>query len=126
MKFESWDPDITELQNVTGPCVKGTKFMYIMADGAYVPCSLTDVQKYKSITFEGLAISGSMGFIGKIILTPKSQAHTGLKYVFGLKGCMGTIITLFNSGTIRQGMEKGLENMVRLSEEANRAEGVMS
>lgn len=119
MKWEKWDPDVTELVCIEGGCIEGGTFNFVMKEGPLkiVPCSMSNVKAEKSLTFSGAAMSGFMKFSGTIDLTPKDDSTTTVKYSFLMSGLLGYMIAWFNPAVVK-GTEMGLANIVRLSEEA--------
>jgi hypothetical protein len=96
-----------------------------MKDGGMkAPVTLRDVVENESVTFEGHMLGGAMGFVGTILLTPQGddEANTKVDYSFEVKGCIGSIVSLINSKAIVGGTEKGLENIIRLSEETQQGQ----
>mmetsp|Transcript_21547 Transcript_21547/g.35647 ORF Transcript_21547/g.35647 Transcript_21547/m.35647 type:complete len:92 (+) Transcript_21547:289-564(+) len=88
-----------------------------MKDGGMkIPCILSGVKKNESLTFTGKL--GPIKCIGVVLLTPEGSDKTKIDYSFVLEGCVGSIMTMFNSKAIVGGTEVGLANMVSLSEEA--------
>ena len=132
MKWEIWDPDVKELLKVSPQpacCENGTTFLFVMQDGTKVPTKLQDVIKNRSVTFAGSFLGGAMGFSGTLVLTPQggeggdgttSSTTTKVDYSFELLGCVGSIFSMLNSKAVVGGTEKGLANIVSLSEEAKR------
>ncbi len=119
MKFEVWDPDVTETKNPSGGCENDTTFTFIMKDGQNVPTSLSNVVKHESLTFEGTSAGGLVVFSGTIVLsaTP-SVSETKVDYTFSFGGCLGSLIATVIQKAIVEGTEGGLENIKKLSEEA--------
>ena len=125
MKWETWDPDVERLDDVSGPCETGTRCVFVMKqDGSRIGTELSEVESDRSLTFSGSAAGGLMKFIGRIDLTPvvadalERKPSTEIVYSFELQGVFGFLFTMFRRQLVVGGTEKGLENMVRLSEAA--------
>ena len=120
MKWETWDSDVEKLDNVSGECVNGTTMDFHMKTGSIVTCTLSNVVLNKSLTFSGTAAGGLMKFEGDIRLEPVEDS-TKVDYTFGLSGVVGSVFQLFKSKYVIGGTETGLENIVRMSEEAQKS-----
>jgi hypothetical protein len=120
MKFDKWDPDVKEMIDVTGGCENGTEFKFVMEEGPIkiVPCKLSDVKENESLRFTGAAAGGMIKFDGLIEITPKDAESSHIKFSFVMKGLLGTPIMWLSPRPAVEGTEGGLQNMVRLSEEA--------
>ena len=120
MKSDSWDPDVKELQDVSGPCENGTTFIFVMNDGSKVPTALSKVEANRTLTFSGSILGGAMGFSGTVDLKPQDTdpTRTQVTYRFGLRGCVGGVFALLKSEMVVGGTEGGLANIVRMSEDA--------
>jgi hypothetical protein len=124
MKWESWDPDVKELKDVSGPCMNGTTMNFVMVTGPSPMCTLSNVVENSALTFSGKMAGGAVKFAGTILLTPEpdDSGKTTVDYTFEISGCVGAIASRFKSKDIIGGTESGLANIVRLSEEAQRSE----
>ena len=122
MKFEKWDVDVVRLEDVSGECTNGTTFAFIMKEGPIekIPCALSDVKENESLRFAGSVLGGMMKFDGFIEITKKDESTSNIKYTFVMNGLLGTFAMWANSKPAVHGTEKGLENMVSLSEEAQK------
>mmetsp|Transcript_6748 Transcript_6748/g.8207 ORF Transcript_6748/g.8207 Transcript_6748/m.8207 type:complete len:150 (-) Transcript_6748:226-675(-) len=122
MKWEKWDPDVVEVTNIqNGGFMEGGTFDFVMKEGPVkvIPCTISNFQHEKSITFSGSAMGGLLSFSGTIELTPQENDNeTKVYYTFALSGCLGSIVSFANPKPIVAGTENGLANIVRLSEEA--------
>jgi hypothetical protein len=122
MKWESWDPDVEALEDVSGDCVNGTTFIFIMKEGSMkkIPVSLSDVKEKESVRFSGVVLGGMMKFDGLIeITTAKDDANaSNVKYSFDMFGPLGSMVNWLNPAPVTEGVEKGLENIKKLSEGA--------
>jgi len=121
MKWETWDPDVTCLENTDEGCIEGAKPIFVMKSGGMkVPMTLKNVKKDETLTFEG-SYKG-VYFKGDVELVPgEDEGKTLIKYSFELSGILGALFGFFNKKAVVVGTEKGLENMVTLSEEAQKA-----
>jgi hypothetical protein len=119
MKWEIWDVDVEAVLEPSGGCENGTTFIFHMKSGQKVNCVLSEVVQHKSLTFSGGFLGGAGNFKGEIKLEPGTEdEETIIDYTFGMGGFFGPVLTLFSKNAIVEGTEKGLENMIRLSEEA--------
>ena len=123
MKWETWDPDVEKLEDVTANAkgeklYDGSKFTFVMTTGIKAPCTIT-MKEYESLIFKGAFFKGLVGFEGKILLAPVEEASTKLTYSFSLTGMLGGVMGMINKKAVVEGTEKGLENIVKLSEEAS-------
>mmetsp|Transcript_19327 Transcript_19327/g.56423 ORF Transcript_19327/g.56423 Transcript_19327/m.56423 type:complete len:99 (-) Transcript_19327:165-461(-) len=97
-----------------------------MKDGGMnCPTLCTDVVENEKFTFSGGFAKGLIKYCGRIVLTPKEGSaedapQTHISYSFEMKGFMGTIVAALNSKAVVGGTEKGLENIVKLSEDAQK------
>jgi len=124
MKFEKWDPDVEKLEEISGECVNGTTFFFVMKEGPVkkIPCELSDVKENERLIFSGKAMTGLMKFSGLVEITTKDTINSHIKYSFTMEGMVGNILAKLKPAVMEKGTEKGLENMVKLSEEAQRNE----
>jgi hypothetical protein len=120
MKWEMWDPDVSALEEVSGDCVNGTTFLFVMKEGPikHIPVSLSDVKENESIRFSGGALGGAMQFDGLIEITATEDDASNVKYSFDMFGPLGSLVNWLNPTPVTGGVEKGLENIKNLSEEA--------
>ena len=118
MKWESWDPDVQELLQVSGPCETGTKLTFHMKDGAKLPATLTKVVQNESMSYTARLLGGTLVIQSTIALEQISAEQTRITYAFGLSGFLGGLTGALKSKMITDGTKKGLQNMIRLSEEA--------
>eukprot|EP00548_Thalassiothrix_antarctica_P007485 CAMPEP_0194146510 /NCGR_PEP_ID=MMETSP0152-20130528/20696_1 /TAXON_ID=1049557 /ORGANISM="Thalassiothrix antarctica, Strain L6-D1" /LENGTH=145 /DNA_ID=CAMNT_0038847045 /DNA_START=35 /DNA_END=472 /DNA_ORIENTATION=+ len=118
MKWESWDSDVQEVLEPSGGCENGTTFVFHMKSGQKILCTLQDVIKNETLTFKGPFLGGTGSFNGTIRLTPEVNTKTKIDYTFGFGGLIGPILTLAAGKAASKGTKEGLENMIRMSEEA--------
>lgn len=125
MKWERWDPDVEVLEDVSGPPTEGSTCTFVMKDGGTrIPTTLSGVEYARSLTFSGSAVGGLMKFSGTVNLVPLTKDDvsqpetTEITYSFELFGIIGFFFTTFKKTLVVGGTEKGLANMVTLSEEA--------
>lgn len=124
MKWESWDVDVTKLDDVSGPLEDGTTCTFVMKDGgSRIPTTVSGVEQDKAFTFSGSAVGGLMKFCGVIELNPVpvdegESPRTEINYSFEMSGLVGMLFNTFKSSAVVGGVEKGLENIVQLSEQA--------
>ena len=130
MKWESWDPDLREVRDVsgTGSCMEGTTCIFAMKDGQDLPIQLTNVVINESVDFNGSFMNGYLRAEGKVRIMPNvnnadsslSASTSQIKYSFELLGVVGMLAMLFKKNEVVDGTRVGLDNMVRMSEEAQR------
>jgi hypothetical protein len=119
MKWENWDTDVEKVLDPSGGCVNGTTFIFHMKSGQKINCTLTDVVKNETLTFTGPFLGGMGRFDGTVNLIPEgNDATTKIDYTFGWGGFMAPVLNLVAGKPAMEGTKTGLENMVRLSEEA--------
>eukprot|EP00533_Pseudo-nitzschia_delicatissima_P014687 CAMPEP_0197283926 /NCGR_PEP_ID=MMETSP1432-20130617/25180_1 /TAXON_ID=44447 /ORGANISM="Pseudo-nitzschia delicatissima, Strain UNC1205" /LENGTH=146 /DNA_ID=CAMNT_0042750925 /DNA_START=50 /DNA_END=490 /DNA_ORIENTATION=+ len=121
MKWEEWDPDLNEVKDASGGCEDGMTCVFAMKDGNDIPITLKDVVPNKSLTFSGGMLGGAIGATGIVLITPVDATTSKIDYSFELSGCLGGIFGKLNAKAIVEGTEGGLANMVKLSEEAQKA-----
>ena len=120
MKWETWDPDITHLDNVLGGSLAtGTSFDFVMRDSSIekIPVVLTNVQENEVIKYEGRVLQGAMKFDATIEISSLDENHSTVRYSFEMFGVLGSVIHFFNPKPVTNGVETGLANIKRLSEE---------
>ena len=113
------DIDITGLENVSGGCVNGTTFTFVMKDGPNVNLKLSQVVQFKTLTFNG-KVFGIAKARGKVVITPIDSTKTTIDDSFDFYGCIGSIIGWLNKAKTVKGAEGSLANMKKLSEEAQK------
>ena len=122
IEFEKWAPDVERMANASGKCENGTTVDFIMKTGPkVVPAKLLDVEENKSLRFYGTAAYGLLTFDGFIEITPKDEETSHIKYTFSLGGILGAIVMTLKPAPAVDGTKHGLENMVKISEEAQKA-----
>ena len=122
MKWENWDPDITHLENNLRGDVAlatGTSFDFVMKESSIqkIPVVLTEVREYEVIKYEGRVLQGAMKFDATIEVSPISETLSSVRYSFEMFGVLGSVIHFFNPKPVTHGVEMGLANIKRLSEE---------
>jgi hypothetical protein len=128
MKWESWDPDLREVRDIsgTGLCVEGTTCIFCMKDGQDLAIKLTNVIINESVDFNGSFMNGLLRAEGKVRIMPNANADSSLsstsqiKYSFELLGVVGMLAMMFKKNEVVDGTRVGLDNMVRMSAEAQR------
>lgn len=127
MKWESWDPDLREVRDVSGNglCMESTTCTFAMKDGQDLPIKLTNVIINESVDFNGCFMNGLIRAEGKVRIMPNANADSSLstsqiKYSFELLGVVGMLAMMFKKNEVVDGTRVGLDNMVRISEEAQR------
>ena len=118
MKWESWDVDVKEVLEPSGGCENGTTFIFDMKSGQKITCTLSDVVKNESLTFKGPFLGGTGNCTGTIKLIPIDDKTTKIDYTFGFGGLLGPILSFAAKSQASEGTRLGLENMIRMSEEA--------
>lgn len=128
MKWETWDIDISELSEVSGPLENGTTFNFVMKDSNIIaPCVLSNVKENESFTFSGQMLKGIAKFKGTVLLKPvpddekkhtpnNNKGVTEIDYTFEMYGPLGGLMNFFKSKEIINGTEKGLEKMIEISD----------
>jgi uncharacterized protein YndB with AHSA1/START domain len=122
MKWELWDVDVEKVEDIEGDgCTTGTTFVFVMADsGMRAKTKLSDVVENERLTFSGGMFGGAASFRGDIVLTPESDGKTLVNYTFEMKGCLGGLLNVVQKSAVVGGTEKGLANIGKLSEEAEK------
>lgn len=120
MKWEVWDTDVEKVLDPSGGCENGTTFLFHMKSGQKIICTLTDVVQNETLTFTGPFLGGAGKFEGTVKLIPeKGDGNTTkIDYTFGWGGFLSPLLNLAAGKPAIEGTKTGLENMVRLSEEA--------
>lgn len=121
MKWEIWDVDVETVLEPSGGCENGTTFIFDMKSGQKISCVLSGVVKENKLTFSGGMLGGTVKFEGHVTLEPAPNGAAGetlIDYTFGMGGFFGPVIGMLGKKAITEGTEKGLENMILLSEEA--------
>ena len=118
MKWEIWDTDVTQVLEPSGGCENGTTFIFDMKSGQKVNCTLSDVVKNETLTFRGPFLGGAGSFTGTVKLIPEGPDATKVDYTFGWGGFMSPLLNLALGKPAEEGTRMGLENIIRLSEEA--------
>mmetsp|Transcript_13693 Transcript_13693/g.29417 ORF Transcript_13693/g.29417 Transcript_13693/m.29417 type:complete len:96 (-) Transcript_13693:265-552(-) len=93
-----------------------------MNDGSNIPITLSNVVKNKSVDFKGGMLGGAVGAEGKVMITPivEDSSKSKIEYSFELKGLFGSIVAFLKKKECVEGTKGGLDNMVKLSEEAQK------
>ena len=121
MKWESWDPDLNAVSDVsTDGCEEGTTCIFAMKDGNNIPIALSNVEKNKSVDFKGSVAGGIIRAEGKVLITPVDATTSKIDYSFALLGFVGSLVSMIKKKEVVGGTQGGLDNMVRLSEEAQK------
>jgi len=106
----------------SGKCEEGTTCIFAMNDGSNIPITLSNVIKNKSVDFKGGMLGGLVGAEGKVMITPivEDSSKSKIEYSFELKGLLGSIVAILKKKECVEGTKGGLDNMVKLSEEAQK------
>jgi Polyketide cyclase / dehydrase and lipid transport len=121
MKWQDWDVDIKAVEeDVQGSgCQEGGTFVIIMKESEIkAKTTLSNVEENQSLTYSGAFYGGLVAFQGDFCLEPDGPQKTKITYTFEMKGLIGAVVGMLKSKWIAHGTEKGLENIVRLSEAA--------
>mmetsp|Transcript_21210 Transcript_21210/g.30358 ORF Transcript_21210/g.30358 Transcript_21210/m.30358 type:complete len:146 (-) Transcript_21210:139-576(-) len=121
MKWETWDPDVLEVKDVSSGCEDGCTCVFAMKDGNDIPITLSNVKKNESVDFSGGALGGLLSAEGKVLITVVDDATSKIDYSFELKGFLGAIVGVVKKKECVEGTEDGLANMVKLSEAAQKS-----
>ena len=121
-RWEKWDKNINALKDVSGPCENGTTCIFEQKDGTNFAFTLSNVEQYKSITFKGKALGNTIKAEGNIVITPVDNFSTRIEYSFELSGGVGFVIAILRKKEVVNGTEAGLQNMVRLCNEAQQSD----
>jgi hypothetical protein len=96
-------------------------------DGQDLPIKLTNVIINESVDFNGSFMNGYLRAEGKVRIMPNvNNADSSLsstsqiKYSFELLGVVGMLAMMFKKNEVVDGTRVGLDNMARMSEEAQR------
>jgi len=120
MKWESWDPDLKCLEKAPNSPIDGSTFTFVMKTGKRIKATLEATENERL----GYLASfwGSSGKLEcEILLVEKERGMTEIQYSFGLLGCVGSLWRSVISKTITIGVEKGLANIIKISEDAQKA-----
>ena len=120
MKWESWDPDLKAVTDVSGGCEDGTTCIFAMKDGNNIPIKLSNVVKNESVDFSSGMFYGLLGAEGKVKISSLDDDTSKIDYSFELKGFLGSIVSVVKKKECVEGTEGGLANMVKLSEDAQK------
>lgn len=112
-----WDPDVKSVKDVSGPCEDGTTFTFAMNDGNDIPMTLSNVRENKSVDFKGAAW-GVLKAEGKVLIEPIDSSTSKINYSFEMTGLVGAILAMVKKKEIIHGVDVGLDNMKKMSEEA--------
>lgn len=122
MKWEEWDPDVQCLEDVSGDCVDGTTLVFVMKPESTpipkIPVTLRGVKEEESLQYHGAVWGGTMKFDASIEITAIDEKSSFVRYTFDMYGLLGSLINWYNPAPVTVGVEKGLENIKRLSEAA--------
>ena len=126
MEWESWDPDIQGLLDLSGGCETGTRLTFHMKDGAKYPAVLNKVVKQEFVSYTAKLLGGTVVIDGSIKLqkVDQSEEATRITYSFQLKGLLGGLVGSLKSKLITDGTRDGLQNIIRLSEQASSKRGI--
>ena len=117
MKWESWDPDVKVLSNVSGPCENGTTCLFEMKDGSNLLATLSNVKENESVVFSG-GMYGLLSFKGSIDMKEAEGGGTDITYEFTLSGPVGYAIGWLKKSYVENGTRDGLANIVKNAEAA--------
>jgi Polyketide cyclase / dehydrase and lipid transport len=122
MTWQDWDVDVKTVEDVQGGgCKEGGTFVFVMKDSEIrAKTTLSNVVENQSLTYSGGFYGGLVRFQGDFCLEPDGLQNTKITYTFEMKGILGAMVGTFKSEMIVHGTEKGLENIVRLSEAAKK------
>jgi hypothetical protein len=120
MKWESWDPDLKAVTDVSGGCEEGASCNFAMNDGSDIPMTLSNVEENKSLDFKGSVLFGIVRAEGKVRIAPVDDATSKIDYSFELLGFAGSVVTALKRSEVVEGTKGGLDNMVKMSEEAQK------
>lgn len=120
MKWENWDPDLKAINDLSGGCENNTSMVFAMNDGSNIPITLSNVVKNKSVDFKGGALGGLLKAEGKIRITPVDETTSKIDYSFELLGAFGPLVALVKKKEVVEGTQGGLDNMVKMSKEAQK------
>lgn len=84
---------------------------------------MVDVRKNERLTFRGKAFFGAVKFEGNVLISKvdtNEETVSKIDYTFRLHGLLGGPMNLFQRDEVVHGTQGGLDNMVRLSEEAQK------
>ena len=139
MQWQAWDVDVQAVQDVQGGCVNGGTFVFVMKDGggrtsSKAPTTLFNVKEYQTLSYTGAFLGGLVQFQGDFVLeepavvveknttsstsTSSSDQTTKITYTFQMTGFLGSLVGWMKSDMIVHGVEKGLENIKQISENA--------
>ncbi|KAJ1456311.1 hypothetical protein M885DRAFT_517790 [Pelagophyceae sp. CCMP2097] len=117
MNWESWDPDVVRMVDVSGGLVNGTTFKFEMKEGTkFLNCTLSNVVEETGFTFGGSAFHGFLCYEGNISLASGTAGTTTVTYSFSMGGTVGVLAATANRDGTLGGAQRGLENIVALTQ----------
>lgn len=117
-RWTDWDEDIKSVTSVSGRCENGTTLTFEMKDGGKFPVEISNVVRNSRMTFSGSFFCGLAHFQGDVELQGGGADSCTIFYSFEMGGIVGSLFASISKKAIIEGTEKGLENMVKLSEDA--------
>ena len=121
-EWHAWDPDLKAVNDVSGDgtCQEGTTCTFAMNDGSNIPITLTNVTKNKSVDFKGGVLGGIVRAEGKVLITKVDSTTSKIDYSFEMLGFVGSLVAMVKKKEVVAGTQGGLDNMVKMSEEAQK------
>ena len=111
---------VKEVKDVSGGCTEGATCIFAMNDGSNIPITLSNVQKMKSLDFKGGVLGGIVRAEGKVRIAAVDESTSKIDYSFELLGFVGSIVSFVKKKEVVEGTHGGLDNMVKMSEEAQK------
>mmetsp|Transcript_5907 Transcript_5907/g.10152 ORF Transcript_5907/g.10152 Transcript_5907/m.10152 type:complete len:113 (+) Transcript_5907:247-585(+) len=103
-----------------GGCEEGATCIFAMNDGSNIPIILSNVEKNKNVDFKGCVFGGIVRAEGKVMISPVDSSTSKIDYSFEMKGFVGSIVAKLKKKEVVEGTQGGLDNMVKMSEEAQK------
>mmetsp|Transcript_63530 Transcript_63530/g.75180 ORF Transcript_63530/g.75180 Transcript_63530/m.75180 type:complete len:159 (-) Transcript_63530:188-664(-) len=124
MKWETWDPDVKCLESGSGTdsnleLADGRTFYFVMKSGKKLKATL-EITKNQRLSYLGCFWGNNGKFEAEILLKATGEDKTDIQYTFGLNGCLGSVLAGITTKSINEGMQKSMENIIRISEDAQK------
>lgn len=113
MKWEIWDPRIEKVIDTDGTLADKSTCTFLMKNEKKIVIKIL-ISENKIIEYEGKMALGK--FVGTILMSDKKDSTTEMEYSFLFEGCFGSLAQRVGGSV--EDMERGLENIINLSEEA--------
>lgn len=127
MKWEQWNPIISELKDCDEGLKEGAQLTMITKDrGIQVECEITEMKENEHLLCDGSTMRGivrcSLEFNMKRIEEDGCSHKTEVQYIFTIGGCFGSGLGLRTKGIEENEIEEGLANLIELAEAQERGQ----